>query len=158
MTSFNIYDHATQQQIDNFKPTYLYIKRHKVTGLLYFGQTRKLDILKYNGSGTLWNNHIKKHGKEYIETVWYCLFTDIETIVKTALFFTEINNIVESKDFANLRPENGLDGNIKGMKLSEEHVNKIKQSRYYVMPIVCDAAARSNKEKIRTQQIHEGIC
>ncbi len=41
MTSFNIYDFATQKQIDSFTPTYLYIKRHTVTGKLYFGKTVK---------------------------------------------------------------------------------------------------------------------
>ena len=52
------------------KPTYLYIKQHTKTGLLYFGKTVN-DPNKYHGSGKRWVKHIKKHGKQYIETLWY---------------------------------------------------------------------------------------
>lgn len=73
MTSFNIYDFANQKQIDSFVPTYLYIKRHTITGKLYFGKTTKtdMDFSKYKGSGKHWSNHIKKHGKEHVETIWF---------------------------------------------------------------------------------------
>lgn len=77
MSSFNIYDHVNQNTIDRFKPTYLYIKRHKVTGLLYFGKTTSKNVEKYNGSDTYWGRHLKVHGYN-IETLWYCLFTDIQ--------------------------------------------------------------------------------
>ena len=56
------------------KPTYLYIKQHKITKLKYFGKTTK-DPNKYLGSGKHWIRHIKKHGLE-IDTIWYQLFTD----------------------------------------------------------------------------------
>lgn len=49
MTSFNIYNYATQSQIDNFKPTFLYLKQHSVTGKLYFGKTVSKDPSKYKG-------------------------------------------------------------------------------------------------------------
>ena len=92
-----------------FQPTYLYIKQHSITNLLYFGKTIR-EPLKYNGSGTYWNRHIKKHGKEHIETLWYCLFLDKDSINKFAENFSIKNNIVESKNWANMKPENGLDG------------------------------------------------
>ena len=90
-------------------PTYLYIKQHSITGLKYFGKTTD-DPYTYNGSGKYWNNHIKKHGKEHIVTLWVSnLFYD-KSVVDYALHFSEENNIVESKEWANQKPENGLDG------------------------------------------------
>lgn len=109
MSSFNIYDHVNQNTIDRFKPTYLYIKRHKVTGLLYFGKTTSKNVEKYNGSGTYWGRHLKVHGYN-IETLWYCLFTDIQQLIETAIVLSNQMQIVEQKNFANLRTENGIDG------------------------------------------------
>lgn len=90
-------------------PTFLYIKKHSVTGLLYFGKTTK-DPEKYSGSGKHWLSHIKKHGKEHIITLWYCLFLDKESLTSFAINFSKQNNIVKSNLWANLTEENGLDG------------------------------------------------
>jgi hypothetical protein len=108
-------------------PTYLYIKQHSITGLKYFGKTTK-DPYTYNGSGKHWTRHIKKHGKEHIITVWVSdLFHD-KSIVDYALQFSKDNNIVESKEWANLKPENGLDGGgTPGIVLSYE--TRIKMSK-----------------------------
>ena len=102
MTSTNIYT--------SIKPTYLYIKQHSITGLKYFGKTSQLDPYKYSGSGKYWSNHIKKHGKEHIITLWVSELYQDTSIVEHALHFSIENNIVESKDWANLKIENGLDG------------------------------------------------
>ena len=91
-------------------PTYLYIKQHSITKLKYFGKTSQLDPYKYIGSGTYWKLHIKKHGKEHIETLWVSELYQDTSIVEYALHFSLENNIVESNDWANLKPENGLDG------------------------------------------------
>lgn len=91
----------------SFKPTYLYIKQHSVTGKLYFGKTFR-DPEKYKGSGTHWLRHIKKHGKEHVVTLWYCLFYDKEELTKFAIQFSEQQNIVKSDDWLNLIEENGL--------------------------------------------------
>lgn len=93
-----------------FQPTYLYIKQHKITKKLYFGKTCKEDPISYSGSGKHWKRHLKKHGKEHIDTIWYCLFYDKEEIKEFALMCSEQWNIVKSKDWANFKPENGLDG------------------------------------------------
>lgn len=103
-----------------FKPTYLCIKQHSVTGLCYFCKTtyNHTKMLKYVGSGRpYWNNHLKKHGKGFVETIWYCLFLDAESIKEFALLFSHNQNIVESTKWANLKPEDGLDGGgAKGVK------------------------------------------
>lgn len=110
--SLNIYTKS-------FTPTYLYIKQHSVTCLLYFGKTYQ-DPTKYLGSGKYWKRHIKKHGKEFVEHMWDKLFTNKDDLVNYALDFSIRNNIVESDDWANLKPENGLDGNPLGVVFSEE--------------------------------------
>lgn len=46
---------------------YLYVKQHSITGLKYFGKTVR-DPNTYFGSGTYWNRHIDKHGREHVET------------------------------------------------------------------------------------------
>ena len=91
----------------NFRPTYLYIKQHNVTGLKYFGKTIKKDPVRYKGSGYYWLNHLAVHGND-VTTVWHQLFTDQESLVEYALSFSRDNNIVESAEWANLIPENGL--------------------------------------------------
>jgi hypothetical protein len=104
MSSNNIYT-------SDFKPTYLYIKQHSITGLKYFGKTTQ-DLHTYLGSGKYWLRHIKKHGKDRVITIWCQLFTDKDLLVEYALKFSSDNNIVESKEWANLVPENGLDGSM----------------------------------------------
>jgi len=112
-----------------FEPTWLYIKRHTETGLMYLGQTKKKNVLKYNGSGRRWLPHIRKHGIHKVETLWFCLFTDLNELTKTALSLSNNMNIVESSLWANLKPENGVDGAIKGIPLTEEHKNKLKEAK-----------------------------
>jgi hypothetical protein len=109
MTSINIYDYISQPKIDRFVPTFLYLKQHRVTGLLYFGKTRKQNIIKYNGSGTVWLNHLKKHGA-LVDTLWYCLFTDPISLVEAAVSISQSHNIVKSPEYANLLTETGLCG------------------------------------------------
>ena len=114
MASTNIYP--------EFKPTYLYIKQHSVTGMLYFGKTVQ-NPEKYLGSGTYWNSHISKHGKEHVVTLWYCLFFEKDSIVEFALSFSNQHNITESELWANLKPENGLDGVSMPGKLNPNYGN-----------------------------------
>jgi hypothetical protein len=102
---------------------YLYIKQHSVTGKLYFGKTTKsLDNLlnKYKGGGSRWNDHIRVHGRKHVVTLWYCLFLDQESCSEFALNFSEQQNIVESDDWLNLKPENGADGNPPNFKMSTQ--------------------------------------
>jgi hypothetical protein len=120
----------THQSVD-FKPTYLYIKQHNITGLKYFGKTTQKDPLKYNGSGTYWKRHLNQHGVD-ISTVWHKLFTVKDELVTYALSFSKENNIVESTQWANLKPEDGLrGGGAKGIKIkphSAEHRKNISNA------------------------------
>ena len=98
----------------NFVPTYLMIKRHQITGLMYFCKTGTRDPLRYHGSGKYWKNHLKVHGR-HIETLWHQRFDDKENLVEFALFFSEFHDIVHAmvdgrKIWANEVPEDGLQG------------------------------------------------
>lgn len=94
--------------MSSFKPTYLYIKTHTITGLKYFGKTTAKNPHAYRGSGTRWLNHLKTHGNTYTTEI-LGFFTNEEECRKHAFDFSTRYNIVESKEWANLRPET-LDG------------------------------------------------
>lgn len=111
----------------DFRPTYLYIKQHAVTGKLYFGKTTAKDPVKYTGSGKYWSNHIKYHGKEHVKTLWYELFIDRELLIKTAVDFSELHDIVKSELWLNLKLENGIDGN--GVDFTPEIRAKMSAAR-----------------------------
>jgi len=100
----------TEEIRKRFKPTRLAIK--ELNGVKYFCKSVRKDIEKYTGSGVRWTNHVKKHGREHIRTLWisewfYCP----ERLQFFALEFSKQHNIVESSEWANLIPENGLTGN-----------------------------------------------
>ena len=122
-----------------FKPTYLYIKRHSKTGLKYFGKTTRSEkylLNTYKGGGRYWNRHLAIHGSDYVETIWYELFTDRDDCVEFAKFLSEECDIVSSVLWANEKPEDGLMGGQisgylkgktpwnKGKKQSAEHIDK----------------------------------
>lgn len=161
-----------------FKPTYLYIKQHSITGKLYFGKTNKEDPIKYTGSGEYWNDHLKVHGKEHIETLWYCLFNDVESIKEFALSCSEQWDIVKLKDefgnkiWANLKPENGTEGGGRYGPKSQIELLKLKGRTKETHKYIADVAAllssrnkynhpgiasQSAKLTGRTKETHTGI-
>jgi hypothetical protein len=113
----------------SFQPTYLYIKQHAITKMLYFGKTTSHDPLKYNGSGAYWLPHLAKHGIEHVETLWFCLFTEEDEFIKFALACSKQWDIVKSENWANLIEENGTDGKPVGTIMSESTKKKISISR-----------------------------
>jgi hypothetical protein len=120
--------------------THLYIKTHNVTGLKYFGKTTSKDPYTYSGSGKYWLRHLHKYEFNF-STKIVASFTkeQKEEMIEFALFFSEFYNIVESKEWANLKPENGLDGGwpdskgennpFYGKSHTKETKNKVRQTR-----------------------------
>lgn len=88
---------------------YLYIKKHAVTGLKYFGKTTQ-DPYVYLGSGSYWKRHINRHGIEHVHTVEVWKFDTQDECSTFALKFSKDNNITESDEWANLCDENGISG------------------------------------------------
>jgi hypothetical protein len=114
--------------MNQFTPTYLYIKTHNITGLKYFGKTIQ-DPNKYPGSGIYWKDHIRHHGNDVTtEVIGY--YTDKQECEQAALQFSIDNDIINAlnehgkKVWANLIIENGLDGNTPGTLQSEETKRK----------------------------------
>jgi len=112
--------YISNNQRKNFKPTYLMIKEHEITGLQYLCKTISKDPIKYSGSGTHWKRHIKIYGKTYIKTIWCELYTDIDELVSIALALSENFDIVNSDRWANLKPEDGLSGGGNGLLIKNK--------------------------------------
>jgi hypothetical protein len=91
------------------KPTRLYIKQCSHCELKYFGKHSGKNIENYSGGGKRWNNHLKKHHAKAMH-LWNSDWYYDTSISRFALKFSHINKIVESTKWANLKPENGLDG------------------------------------------------
>ena len=108
-----------------FKPTYLYIKTHNKTGLKYFGKTIEHPST-YPGSGLYWTRHLKIHGDD-VTTEIYGYYIDPETLHQEAVAFSKNNNIVESKNWANLRPETGFTGGDTSDSFTNEARKKISE-------------------------------
>jgi len=91
---------------------YLYVKTHTITGLKYLGKTNSKDPHKYPGSGTYWVRHLKKHGYNYTTDILKeC--TSKEEVAEFGLYYSELWNVVESNEWANLKPESGNGGSFK---------------------------------------------
>lgn len=118
----------------NNKLIYLYIKTHNKTGLKYFGKTSKTDPYNYAGSGVKWKRHLKKYGYDF-STEIYGQYYNKKDCLAAAIEFSIKNNIVESKEWANLKIES-LDGGdtsyTEGYKKSfSKIINKHKKSKWW---------------------------
>lgn len=164
---------------------YLYIKQHSITGLKYFGKTKKINPFKYSGSGKYWKRHYRKYGKEHIKTLEIFGFDNQKLCTEFALKFSEENNIVRArhpngeKVWANMMNENGLDGGdgsylrgksyekIYGSKLAKEI--KLKQSiansgennNMYgkcgpLNPFYDKSHSKESKEKMKQKALNRG--
>lgn len=118
-----------------FKPTYVYLKQHSITGKLYFGITTQ-NVESYIGSGTRWLKHINHHGRTHVVTLWYCLFLDLDSLCEFTLMYSSLNKIVESEDYLNLMIENGLGGlpsgehhPFYGKNFTQEHKDNLNKTK-----------------------------
>lgn len=107
---------------------YLYLKTHNVTGLKYLGKTI-CDPFKYKGSGLIWKSHLKKYGYDVTTEILFQTTCKSE-FKRVALEYSNKLNVVESKEFANLTPEEGQGGRTWFDKThSAESIKKIAESR-----------------------------
>jgi hypothetical protein len=106
------------------QPTRLYIKQCPHCGLKYFGKSTREDIKSYRGSGTRWNNHLKKHKVAPLH-LWNSDWYHDTSIKRFATKFSRINKIVSSANWANLKEENGLEGGFEHLNDgSKEHLER----------------------------------
>ena len=106
---------------------YLYVKTSPL-GLKYLGKTIK-DPIKYRGSGLVWLNHIKKHKIRTKDIITEILFIsdNNEDIKEKGIYYSELFNVVVSKEWANLKVENG-DGGWSGWH-NEDTRRKMSEAR-----------------------------
>ena len=101
----------------------LYLKESPM-GLKYLGKCVNRNPYLYIGSGKRWKNHIRKHNLTAADIKTTILLdTEDETeFKKIAEYYSTLWNVVESNEFANLRPENGDGGwgHLKGIPKSDE--------------------------------------
>lgn len=109
------------------RPTRLYIKKCSHCELLYFGKTTFEDIEKYVGSGIRWKNHLKKYEATPIN-IWVSEWFTDSSIVEVATKFSQENNIIESKLWANLSIENGISGGYLGETIHKKAMNSRKKT------------------------------
>jgi hypothetical protein len=107
---------------------YLYLKTHNATGLKYLGKTISNDPYSYQGSGKVWKRHIKKHGYD-VTTEILCETTDPVKLKEVGIFYSNLWNIVESKEFANIIPEMGDGGTQLWHKESRQKLSNTNKGR-----------------------------
>lgn len=107
---------------DNIK-YFLYVKEHVNTGLKYLGMTSK-NPFKYSGSGLHWKRHLKLHGKQH-RTEIICECESLKEISEKGLYYSELWNIVDSSEWANIKPETGA-----GAPSGKYHHYSSKSSEY----------------------------
>jgi hypothetical protein len=112
---------------------YLLLKEHNKTKLKYLCKfTEGIKIKSpfiYKGSGKYWKRHIKKHGNDVNTKILYLGNCEKE-LSACAIFWSSFYDVANNKEFANIIPENGLDGGglyMKGKHLSKEHKEKISK-------------------------------
>ena len=139
----------------------LYIATHNETGLKYFGKTKKYHTQEelqefYHGSGIYWNNHLKKYGDDVTMEIWY-QDENQEAVKRLALMFSETYNISKSKEWANLCPENGINGGATGFcKHSEESKQKMSEAKKGKNnPMYNKKHSQKTKEKMRENNLGE---
>jgi hypothetical protein len=103
----------------------LYIKTHNVTGLKYLGKTIK-DPHKYKGSGKYWLRHLQLHGND-VSTEVIFQTDDLSEFREIAEYYSELFNVVESSEWANLIVENGSGGD-NPLSRTPEAIRKRKET------------------------------
>lgn len=99
---------------------YLYLKTHNKTGLKYLGKTHR-DPFKYKGSGVRWLKHLKVHGND-VKTEILKECSDKNEVIFWGEYYSDLWNVVESNDFANLQRETG-DGRDPESVIGEKNPN-----------------------------------
>lgn len=87
----------------------LMIKTHNTTGLKYLCMTKQKNHIKYNGSGQYWLKHLKVHGED-ISTEIIFETENHNELRERGKYYSDLWDVVNSDQWANLRPEEGTGG------------------------------------------------
>ena len=126
-------------------PTRIYTKQCPHCGKKYMGKTVRQDIEAYEGSGVDWTKHLKEHQVKPIH-LWNSDWFYDRSICKYALDLSAEYDIVKSKDWFNLKSENGISGGDPG----PEGRKKISET---VLKTISDPIYKATKGKERGHKI-----
>jgi hypothetical protein len=126
---------------------YLYLKTHNKTGLKYLGKTKE-NPHKYLGSGLYWSRHIKTHGNDITTEILKECSTN-EEVKHWGEYYSDLWDIVNSDEFANLKTESGDGGPVgpDGAKKISEKIRKIRTNPEWRATIGEDAFKKMMKTR-----------
>jgi hypothetical protein len=85
------------------------LKTHNVSGIKYLCKTSKSNPFTYSGSGKIWKRHLRKYGRNFTtEILAECKTKD--ELVQKGLYYSNLWDVVNNKEFANLVLEAGDGG------------------------------------------------
>jgi hypothetical protein len=131
---------------------FLYQKTHLDTGLKYLGQTKQ-NPHRYTGSGLYWKNHLKCHGNN-VETIILKECTNKDDLEYWGIYYSNLWNIVESAEWANLKPETGDGGSTKG-RIFKNGSNKRKLDSNLKTSATMKGRPAHNKGKKQSHKPHK---
>lgn len=108
---------------------YLYLKEVP-SGLKYLGITTQ-NPYKYYGSGIFWRRHLKKYkyGIKKIKTEILYESESQEDIEIKGLYYSNLWNVIENPEFANLISESGYGGKLIGLSENARQNNILSHSK-----------------------------
>lgn len=131
----------------------LYVKTHKKTGLRYLGYTKQ-DPQKYSGSGIHWKRHLNIHGNDVITEILHETISH-DDIKHWGLYYSEKWNIVESNQWANMKPESGEGGSSPRTKATIEKIRDYQKNKKQWT----DKAIKTRNENcIKNAEQRKGTC
>jgi hypothetical protein len=132
------------------KTTYLYLKESPL-GLKYLGKTEQ-DPFEYVGSGKYWKRHLAKHKftSKDIKTTILFETIDKEELKNKGLYYSELYNIVDSEEWANLKLEIGDGG---GGPKSQETINKTRDTMKKRDLIWSEEAIEKRNKKLKGRKM-----
>lgn len=119
----NVGDKDCRKGISNMY--YLYKKTHKKTGMKYLGQTKN-NPFTYKGSGLYWKRHLKKHGNDVNTEILKECKTK-EDLKSWGEYYSDLWKVVDSDEWANMKPEIGDGGSVQGINLGRTHTDETKE-------------------------------
>jgi hypothetical protein len=100
----------TDYSTHDVKKYKLMLKQHWELGFNYLCITKTKEFVKYKGSGKLWKSLLKKHPSRILTKLLFSS-DDLQEFAEMCKFYSDLFDVVNNKDFANLIPELGYEGN-----------------------------------------------
>lgn len=133
---------------------YLYLKTHNVTGMKYLGKTTSHAPDKYTGSGKYWKRHLNVYGNDVTTQILF-ESDNPEKITEMGIYYSNLFDVVNSDEFANLKAEEGDGG---WSHLTEEQIQKrYEHVRKYGGTFKGKTHSEESKQKIKSARAVQQI-